>query len=378
MPDPKQMSGIPRPVSDLPDRAVAVRLIRGSLSNNIENFPVELHVGGKTLTEKTDDVGRAEFKDLPEGAAVKAVAVVDGERLESEEFPVPAHGGVRLMLVATDKSKPAPNPQAPAVTGQVTLGGQSRIVLEPGDGSVQVYYLLEITNTANAPVNPPSVFMFDMPTGAVGTSVLEGSSPKAGVKDARVRVEGPFPPGRTSVQVACELSTETGALTIRQKFPATLESLAIVVKKVGATTLSSPQIANQQVMAAEGESFIAANGGPVAAGQTIEISLGDMPHHSTAPRYTALLLAVLIIAAGIWAAARPEDRTAEATELRRLFARRQKLMGDLVKLETDYRTRRVDAARYQTRREELVASLEHVYGALDTDDSAPQAAALAG
>ena len=45
MPDPKQMSGIPRPVTDLPDRAISVRVIRGSLSNNIANQPVELRVG---------------------------------------------------------------------------------------------------------------------------------------------------------------------------------------------------------------------------------------------------------------------------------------------------------------------------------------------
>ena len=35
MPDPKQMAGIPRPVTDLPNGTVSVRLIRGQLSNNI-------------------------------------------------------------------------------------------------------------------------------------------------------------------------------------------------------------------------------------------------------------------------------------------------------------------------------------------------------
>ena len=42
MPDPKQMSGIPRPVDDLPNGAISVRLIRGSLSNNIIGHPVDL------------------------------------------------------------------------------------------------------------------------------------------------------------------------------------------------------------------------------------------------------------------------------------------------------------------------------------------------
>ena len=63
MPDPKQMSGIPRPVDDLPNGAVSVRLIRGELSNNIADHPVELHVGSKVPTVKTDESGRAQFDD---------------------------------------------------------------------------------------------------------------------------------------------------------------------------------------------------------------------------------------------------------------------------------------------------------------------------
>src|SRR5262245_39195231 len=59
MPDPKQMSGIPRPTGDLPTGTVSVRLIRGSLSNNIANHPVELHIGSKVTTVNTDDTGHA-------------------------------------------------------------------------------------------------------------------------------------------------------------------------------------------------------------------------------------------------------------------------------------------------------------------------------
>src|SRR5206468_3221980 len=80
MPDPKQMSGIPRPVDDLPDGSISVRLIRGSLSNNIANHPVQLLVDGKTSTVQTDEAGRAQFDKIKAGAAVKASADVDGER----------------------------------------------------------------------------------------------------------------------------------------------------------------------------------------------------------------------------------------------------------------------------------------------------------
>ena len=84
MPDPKEMSGIPRPVTDLPNGSVSVRLIRGQLSNNLTNHPVELHAGSKVTTVKTDENGRAQFDALAPGTAVKAVAVVDGERLDSK------------------------------------------------------------------------------------------------------------------------------------------------------------------------------------------------------------------------------------------------------------------------------------------------------
>ena len=375
MPDMKQMSGIPRPVDDLPKGAVSVRLIRGDLSNNIANHPVELHVGSNVLTMKTDESGRAQFSNLTAGETVKATAVVDGERLESQEFPAPAQGGVRLMLVATDASKgPATTPDAPPISGQVVIGDQSRIVMEPGDEGVQVFYLLDIVNNARAPVNPPTPFVFDMPEDATGTTIMEGSSPSATVKGTRVTVQGPFAPGHTFVQVACELPTGSGTVRIAQKFPATFEQVAVVVKKVGATALGSPQVTNQREIPAEGDTFIAGTGGVLAAGQALELTLSGVPHHSTAPRTIALAMAALIVIIGVWAGGRPDDDPAgRAAERKRLIARRERLFGDLVRLEHDHRTGRADARRWATRREELLAALEQVYGGLDGLDPAPQA-----
>jgi hypothetical protein len=374
MPDPKQMSGIPRPVSDLPDHAISVRLIKGELSNNITNHPVELHVGSTVMTGKTDEAGRAQFDNLTPGATVKATADVEGEHLESQEFPVPAQGGIRLMLVATDKSKgPATNPNAPPVSGHVVLGNQSRIVMEPADEVLQLFYLLYIENTARVPVNPPSPFVFDMPTGATGTGIMEGSSPQASASGTRVTVNGPFAPGQTLVQVACELPAGSGSVDIEQKFPANIEQLAVVVKKVGETTLSSPQLSNQREMPAQNEVFIAATGGAVPAGKPIVLAVSGLPHHSTAPRMIALALALGIVIVGIWASGRSGDDPAEqAAERKRLLSRRDKLFNDLVRLENDRRNGRVDERRYGTRREDLITSLEQVYGALDSHEAGPE------
>ena len=89
MPDPKQMSGVPLPTSDLPAGTVTVRVVRGALSNLVVDQPVEL-AGDVTATSRTNDAGRAEFTGLAPGARVRAITTVDGERLESQVFTLPA------------------------------------------------------------------------------------------------------------------------------------------------------------------------------------------------------------------------------------------------------------------------------------------------
>jgi len=379
MPDPKQMSGIPRPVDDLPKGAISVRLIRGELSNNIAGHPVDLHIGADVKTVKTDESGRAQFNAVPAGATVKATTEVDGERLESQEFVAPAEGGVRLMLVATDKAKAAAAAAAPAVTGHVVLGEQSRFVMQPREEAVDVFYLLDINNPAHGPVNTAEPFAFNMPADATGCGVMQGSSPQAAVAGSRVTVEGPFAPGSTFVQIACEIPAAGGDMDIEQRFPAALEHLAVVVKKVGDTTLRSPQLKEQRELPAEGEIFIAATGGAVAAGQPIELAVSGVPHHSPTPRRIALTLALIIALAGTWAASRPvEVVAAKAAERKRLTTRRDKLFNDLVRLEQDRRAGRIDAHRHATRRGEIIGALEQVYGALDDDDTGPEPVGLAG
>ena len=90
MPDPRQMSGIPRPVDDLPNGSVSVRVIRGDMSHNLQNQPVEMRAGNTTRTVNTDAQGRAQFDNIDAGTPVKFSTVVDGERLESQEFAIPA------------------------------------------------------------------------------------------------------------------------------------------------------------------------------------------------------------------------------------------------------------------------------------------------
>jgi hypothetical protein len=251
------------------------------------------------------------------------------------------------------------------------IGGQSRIIIQPGEETIEIYYLLDIVNGASGPVNPTTPFVFDMPSGATGTGILEGSSPNASTKDQRVTVQGPFASGRTLVQVGAMVPAGQASVQLSQRFPAAVEQLAVVVKKVGATTLVSPQLTRQQEMTASGETYIAGTGGAIAAGQPVEITLDNLPHHGNAGRWIALSLAGAIIVVGVGLCRGPRDSTALAAERKRLVSRRDKLFNELVRLEQDRRGGKIGEGKYAARREEIVAALEHIYGALDGDDTGP-------
>ena len=369
--DFRQASGIPRPVDDLPAGTISIRVIRGDLSNPVVNHPVELRVGDDVRTVNTDAEGRAEFVVATTGT-VRASTTVDGQRLESQPFPAPGAGAVRMLLVAADKEAAARAAEEAknAVTAPVVLGRESEFVLQPGDEAVTVYYLLEIVNATQTAVNPPQPFTFDVPLGAQGATILEGPEGRATVKGRTVLVKGPFSPGKTMVQVAFGLRAATGEVHIEQRLPADLEHLAIIVRKFGDAKLTSPNISRQQEMPADGQVYIAAAGdATIPAGQPITLNVTGLPHHSVVPRYVALSLAGLIVLIGIVALRRPVDADVPGSERKRLVARREKLLQDLVKLEQEHRRGRLDAARYAERRQALMEALEHVYGALDGGDS---------
>lgn len=383
MPDMKQMSGIPRPVDDLPNGSVSIRVIRGDMSHNLANQPVEMTAGGTTKTVNTDADGRAQFDGLVPGTPVKFSTVVDGERLDSQEFPIQPQGGIRMLLVATDPAAagqaaaPAA-PSAPAVKGDVTIAGESRIIVEPGDETVSVYYILDIVNGATSPVNPEKPFTFTLPTDAVGTTVIQGSSPLASNKGRVVTVAGPFPPGTTAIQVAAEYPVGNGSIEIQQAFPAPVQQLVVIAKKSGSLALASPQFERTEESVIEGTPVVLGMGKGLQAGQTFAMTMSGLPHHSATPRNISLVLVGIVVLIGVWAAARPTSDADRGQERKRLVARREKLLADLVKLEQDHKRGRLDESRYTARREELLESLEHVYGALDEDDAGPDPATRAG
>ncbi len=375
MPDPKQMSGIPRPDGEIPAGTVTVRVIRGSLANNLPGHPVEL-VGEGPVSGKTNDEGRAEFRGLKIGSTLKAVTTVDGERLESQEFTVPSNAGVRIMLVATDPGAAQRTQEdqqlaaGPAKTGVVALGEQSRFVIEVGDGGLNVFNIFEIQNNARVPVQPAVPIVFQLPTGAEHPAVLDGSSPLAKVAGDRINVSGPFPPGVSLVQFAYTMPYSSGSTSITQRIPAGLARLSVAAQKVGAMTMTSPQVSEQRDMQADGETYMVGQGPPLAAGSDITFAFTGLPYAPVWPRNVALAAAVLVLLAGAFAAFQGRQARGAAVQRQRLDSERERLFSELTTLETAHRAGASDPAFYAARRRELVIALERIYAALDEEVAA--------
>jgi hypothetical protein len=365
MPDPRAMSGIPLPTDNAPAGTVTVRLVRGQLSNPITTHPVDFILGGgRKQTVQTDDTGRATLAGTAPGTLVRAVAVVDGERLESQDFEVRSDTGIVLLLAAADKGA-AGRAEASAVPGSVVLSGQSRMVLEFQDDALQVFYLFDIVNRASSPVKTPAPLVFEMPDGAQNTTVLEGSSPQAVAQGPRVTVNGPFAPGVTSVQMACTMPPGDEA-RIRLRLPAALDGVSVLAEKVGPMVLQSAQVQEIQEVTDTGKRLLVARGPALKAGDTLAVDLSGLPHHATWPRNLALALALLILAAGAWGATRGSAAAGVEKARRQLDARRARLLEQVARLDDQHRRGALDAGAYRERREPLMSELERLYGELDT------------
>ena len=377
MPDPSLIHGRALPAPELASGTVTVRVVREAIGNNIAGQDVRMTAGGTTRTAKTDEQGRAEFKDLPQGAQGSAEATVDGEALVSEPFTVPGSGGLRVILVAGMKEaaarrekEAAAGAAAPAVRGVVVLGENSRVLMDFQDDALQVFYSLDIVNNARTPVDIGGPLIIDLPSTAGGASMLPGSSPSATVSGERVTVRGPFAPGSTSVQVGFRLSPNRPNLTVQQTWPAAMEAVTVAIEKFGAVSMTSPQFSTVgEVKSEDGTPFLLGNGPALPAGGTVVLELTNLPVHSNMPRVITLSLTSIILLVGAWMAF--SARTEGDDLRRRLIGRRAALLSELAALEERRRKGPIDA-RSASRRQRLLTELEHIYGELDEPGAGPQ------
>jgi hypothetical protein len=370
MPDASQMAGVALGAPELADGTVTVRVVRERMGNNIAGQAVTLKGGGQTKTVTTDAQGRAQFDGFPVGATVTAEAVVDGESLVSQAFQVAGKGGIRVALVAgiakvaaAEKAAAEAAAKEPARQGIVVFGGETRFIFEYQDDRLQVFYLIEILNNARTPIDVGGPLQFDLPPGAAGAAVLEGSSTLASVRGEHVTIVGPFPPGKTVAQIGFTLPNVGATLQVRQKFPAALENIFVAAEKIGPMQLTSPQLTSVRDANAEGQTFIMGNGGRLNAGDTLALDFTGLPSRSNTPRYAVMALAVVILAIGLFEAFTPGDPKNSVQA--RLQAKRERLMAEIVGLERKRRQHALTPGE-EARHQKLVSDLEHVLAELDS------------
>ena len=377
MPDPALIHGKAIPAPELPNGTVTVRVVREAIGNNVVGQEVRVTAGSTTRVGTTDAQGRAHFTDLPPGAQGQATASVSGEALTSDPFTVPSSGGLRVILVAGLKEAAARTAReeaqaasAPPVRGTVVFGPNSRFLLEFRDDTLRAFYVLDIVNSARARVDTGGPLILNLPRGAAGATMIEGSSPTATVSGDRVTVTGPFAPGSTSVQVAFQLRYDRADMALEQVLPAALEQLAVGVEKIGSLNIASPQFSTVgEVKAENGTPFLLGSGPALPAGATLVLQLSNLPVHSRTPRYAALALALGIVAVGAWLAFAAR---AKEPDLRRLAERRDTLLGELAALDRKARRSGSSSAPDEARRQRLVAELERVYGELEEVSGGPR------
>jgi len=369
MPDARQMSGIPMPTPDAPPGSVSVRLVRGELTNNIAGHRVELRAGARTDAATTDENGRATFTGLVAGTSVRASAEVDGERLESQTFEMPAGSGVRLVLVAgagaSRSGQAGTSAAAPVGPGEVVFGGDSRIQIEFDDDALEVFYLFELVNPSSSPVRPAAELAFDLPEGAQQAALLEGSSTQATVRGRAVTITGPVAPGTTTVHVAFSLAPAGPQRTIVQRLPVAWARVQVIMTRAGAARISSPQLTATNDMASDSQAVVVGTGPALPPHQEIVLTLSGLPSRSRWGRNVALALAALVLLAGLLAAVTARGASGDVSRMAALTDRRDLLMADLVRVEEQRRAGTVDENRYAARHADLVAQLERVYGELD-------------
>ena len=378
MPDASLMHGRAIPASELPAGTVTVRVVRETVGNNMPGQQVRLIAGGATRTATTDELGRAEFTNLPPGSEARAEATVNGEPLVSQPFMVPTGGGLRVILVAglaaaeeRKKKEEVEALTAPAARGSVVLGPNSRIIMEFHDDALFAFYVLEILNNARTRVDTGGPILIDLPDDAVSATLREGSTSAATINGTRVSIEGPFAPGATALQVQFRLRYDSSTHTFKQAFPIPLQRVTFGVQKRGDIRISSPQFtATNDFPTEDGNVYAVGTGDAVPAGTPLTVTLTNLPIHSPVAKYVALGLVIAIAGLGVWLAA--TARTSTADERQALERRRDTLLSGLATLEAQHRAGTVAADKYAARRHRMLSDLERIYGQLDEASSGPQ------
>lgn len=197
---PASALGKPLPDAALAVGTITVRVVAGAATSPVPGAEVTLVVAGAPRSARTDSSGRATFSGLPAGATVQAkISDADGKDITAEPFPIPASGGVRVMLTTkpfTGSGGAGAMPPAggPAAGGAGAAGGmpearQMSGQPRPDQGVPAGTYQVRLTYN-NLVVQPGGATDAQPPVGETVTLVGYTSDDAVNVRTMKIDAQG--------------------------------------------------------------------------------------------------------------------------------------------------------------------------------------------
>jgi hypothetical protein len=399
-PDLSSMSGIPLPMTDVPSGTASVRVVRFDMAHPVVALEVTLHPtgAGQVRRLKTDSTGRASFEGLGNEEFV-ARTTVDGRELRSQPFRSGAANGIRMLLVAPaapgaaavkpaapasapadaalppghppidhdaadghdhgGPPPPASQPSGPTTTdpARLSLASGSEIIIDFVEDAIRVTEVFLLRNDGPTFDPGPRGLVFLLPANVAEVSVPR-RGPKLEVDGKRAVVwPGLVGPGESRVAVQYVVGYKHGtALAI--PIPVRSEGLLVGHRPTGLQVTVGGYQQRDELDTPEGGRFTVYRMGSLPAGATIEVTLS----HSRQVEWLAGLIVLGLLG---WLLFGARGAVSPAEELKRLEARREQLLGDLVTIERQRRPGKELARKLQQKRDDLSARLEQVYRDLD-------------
>ena len=136
----------------------------------------------------------------------------------------------------------------------------------------------------------------------------------------------------------------------------------VILRRLGETRLVAPALPQSREADAEGKKYLTGTGPGLKAGETLTFVVDGLPYHSRWPRYTALTVAGLIVAGGLWLIfGLPVDASAR---IKQLEEQRATLLARLQALDLGGESIGAD---HREQRDAVLRDLEGVYALLDAE-----------
>lgn len=349
--------------------APAVGTIGGTVTNHtgaprpLAGHPVRLtaYVNGaeQDWRETTSDAqGRFSFT-VPVDAQRSYVAWLHYKDGEYTSTPV-------ILKAAGQRASVALRVWEPTSDAGVLRVNVHHIIIEPGEGAVQVAELLVFVNSSDRTYvgagisgNQHRSLHFSLPDGARDVQLMDGLYERAVTVSADELIDTVgVKPGMREVAYAytVPIAGRTMALGRRVDYPtARLE----VFGRAGAALSVTPLSRQDDVKTDQGL-YTRYSGGPVEAGALVKVGLGSLPVRRPIGRYAAIAAFIGLVAAGVtYPFLRRPRRVMEPT---RAVMNRDELIQAVAALDDRFEAGEVPEAEYRRRRARYLERLRATPG----------------